>query len=124
MFRLQQNEFEKLIAQAMDNIPDKYYKELKNVVFVAEDEPNTAQRKKLRLRGNQSLYGLYEGIPITKRTSNYNLVLPDRITIFRFPILMSSNSLEDVANLVQQTVWHEVAHYFGLNHDQIHELER
>ena len=116
-------EFEVFVAMAMDNIPEKYYKQLKNVFFVAEDEPTAEQRKKLKLRGNQSLYGLYEGIPITKRSAGYTMVLPDKITIFRLPILYTSNTVDEVKTQVQETIWPEVAHYFGLDHDQIHELE-
>lgn len=123
MLVLTDSEFEKLVANAIDTIPEKYFKELDNVVFLAEDEPTLEQRRKLKLRGNESLYGLYEGIPITKRASNYNMVLPDKITIFRHPMMFSSNSLEELSEQVQKTVWHEVAHYFGLDHDQIHGLE-
>lgn len=123
MFYVENNQFEDIIANCMDNIPERYGKQLKNVVFVAEDAPSAEQRQKLKLRHNQSLFGLYEGIPITKRASNYNLVLPDKITIFREPTMTASNSLEELTEHVQQTVWHEVAHYFGLDHDQIHSLE-
>jgi predicted Zn-dependent protease with MMP-like domain len=118
-----QTEFEKIIAGAIDAIPEDYYQRIKNVVFVAEDEPSLEQRKKLKLACNQSLFGLYEGIPLTKRTNNYNLVLPDKITIFKLPIEHSTNTLEELVSQVHKTVWHEVAHYFGLDHDQIHKLD-
>ena len=118
-----QEEFEKIIAGAIDAIPENYYQRIKNVVFVAEDEPSQEQRKKLKLHCNQSLFGLYEGIPLTKRTSGYNLVLPDKITIFKFPIEHAANTLEELVNQVHKTVWHEVAHYFGLDHDMIHARE-
>lgn len=118
-----QTEFEKIIAGAIDAIPEDYYQRIKNVVFVAEDEPSLEQRKKLKLACNQSLFGLYEGIPLTKRTNNYNLVLPDKITIFKLPIEHSTNTLEELVSQVHKTVWHEVAHYFGLDHDRIHKLD-
>lgn len=111
-----------MVSQGIDAIPKLYYEKLHNVAFVVEDEPNEEQRKKLKLHCNQSLYGLYEGIPLTKRGANYNLVLPDKITIFRLPIAYSNNSLEEAARQVRKTVWHEVAHYFGLDHDRIHKL--
>ncbi len=123
MFTVDQAEFERLVSKAIDNIPEKYFKELKNVAFVSENVPTPEQRHKLQLRGNQSLFGLYEGIPITKRTSSYNLVLPDKITIFKNPTEWFSNTHEELEKNIQKTVWHEVAHYFGLDHDQIHELE-
>lgn len=124
MMNITDQEFEKIVADSLDNIPDKYYQRIKNVVFVVEDEPTQEQRKKLKLSCNQSLYGLYEGIPLTSRGNNYNLVLPDKITIFKLPILFHSSNIEQLKALVDNTVWHEVAHYFGLDHSKIHELER
>ncbi len=123
MIDITQEEFEKIVSRAIDSIPDKYFEHIKNVVFVTEDEPTPEQRRKLQLRNDQSLFGLYEGIPITKRSSGYNMVLPDKITIFKNPIQMMSNSQEELVAQVNNTVWHEVAHYYGLDHLQIHELE-
>lgn len=123
MTEISDAEFEKIVGEAMDAIPEKYYKHIKNVAFVVEDQPTMEQRHKLSLRGNQSLYGLYEGVPMTKRGAGYNLVLPDKITIFKLPIQYSANSLKELIELVKETVWHEVAHYFGLDHDQIHKLQ-
>jgi predicted Zn-dependent protease with MMP-like domain len=123
MIDISDKDFEKIVADSLDNIPDKYYERIKNVVFVVEDQPSQEQRQKLKLACNQSLYGLYEGIPLTSRGNNYNLVLPDKITIFKLPILFHSASLDDLKALVDNTVWHEVAHYFGLDHSQIHKLE-
>lgn len=108
----------------MDGIPDQYAKRMNNVGIVWEDEPTPAQREKLRLRCDQTLYGLYEGIPLTQRNSAYNLVLPDKITIFKRPLEWSSQSLQDLKAKVKHTLWHEVAHHFGLDHDRIHALER
>lgn len=116
-------EFEKIVADAMDNIPDKYQKAMNNVGFVVEAEPSAAQREKLHLHDGMLLFGLYEGIPLTKRTGNYSGVLPDKITIFRDPILSLANSTDDVISQVKNTVWHEVAHHFGLDHSRINELE-
>lgn len=123
MFIVDEDTFESMVSKAIDAIPPKYFTELKNVVFVAEDEPTAEQRTKLRLRGHESLFGLYEGIPITKRASGYNLALPDKITIFRGPTMFAVNSHDQLQALVDKTVWHEVAHYFGLDHDAIHALE-
>ncbi|HSX44855.1 MAG TPA: metallopeptidase family protein [Candidatus Saccharimonadales bacterium] len=124
MVEVSQEEFEKLVSEAIDRIPPVYYKKLNNVAFITEDEPSETQRQELKLHCNQSLYGLYQGIPLTKRGNNYNLVLPDKITIFRLPILYSAHNLEDVRRQVNNTVWHEVAHYYGLDHDRIHKLEK
>ena len=93
------------------------------IAFLVEDEPSPQQRKQLGLRCNQTLFGLYEGVPLPKRMGTVKIT-PDIITIFKKPIEQYSNSLEDVKKQVIHTVWHEVAHYFGLDHDRIHELER
>lgn len=123
MIAISQSDFEAIVSQAIDSIPDKYFEHIANVAFVTADEPSPEQRKKLHLRAGQSLYGLYEGIPITRRSSGYNMVLPDKITIFKRPIELSSTNLEELIKQVKKTVWHEVAHYYGLDHLQIHELE-
>lgn len=115
--------FEKIVTQAIDNIPKKYAKHISNLAFVIEEEPTPDQQKRLRLNKGQTLFGLYEGIPLTKRDSGYNMVLPDKITVFKHPIESSSNTLEELKANIRKTIWHEVAHYFGLDHDQINNLE-
>ncbi len=124
MIDIEQSEFEKLVSGAIDKIPKLYYEKLANVAFVTEDEPSPQQREKLKLHCNQTLFGLYEGIPLTRRGAGYNLVLPDKITVFRLPILYASKDIKQATNLINKTVWHEVAHYYGLDHNQIHKLER
>jgi len=116
-------EFSTLIGNALDELPDKYVSRLENVVITYADEPDDNQRVKLKLRGNQSLFGLYEGIPLTKRGANYNLVLPDKITLFKLPLFSYSRDESDFLARIKHTLWHEIAHYFGLDHDRIHELE-
>lgn len=123
MFTVTQAEFEEIVGSAIDNIPEKYAQHIKNLAFIVEDEPSLEQRHKLHLHNNQTLFGLYEGIPMTRRGNNYNLVLPDKITIFKKPMEWTSNSLEELTEQVNKTVWHEVAHYYGLDHDRIDELE-
>ncbi len=123
MVQTTQEQFEAIVSEAIDAIPEKYYQHIENVVFMVEDQPSPEQRKKLQLHGGQTLFGLYEGIPITKRSSGYNMVLPDKITIFKLPCEWACETLEELRKQVHQTVWHEVAHYYGLDHLQIHELE-
>jgi predicted Zn-dependent protease with MMP-like domain len=124
MISVSDEDFEAFVAAGMDAIPQKYIDNLNNVAFVTQDRPTDEQRIKLKLGDHQSLYGLYEGVPLTKRGSSYNLVLPDKITIFKEPMEMNHDSLDEVKEQVRHTVWHEVAHYYGLNHEQIHKLER
>lgn len=123
MLDMPDDEFEKIVAEAMDAIPERYARSMNNVGFVIESDPTPQQRARLHLVDGVTLYGLYEGIPLTRRTGNYSGVLPDKITIFKNPILSTSPNLESVREQVKQTVWHEVAHHFGLGHDRIHELE-
>jgi predicted Zn-dependent protease with MMP-like domain len=115
--------FESIIADAMDTLPERFLKNVSNVAIVWEHDPNQEQRERLKLRCHESLFGLYEGIPLTQRGNGYNLVLPDKITIFKNPIMHVSATLDDVKKQVKHTLWHEIAHHYGLNHDRIHELE-
>lgn len=117
------DKYEELINTAMDELPQQYISGLKNVAVTYDDEPNPAQREKLKLSCHQSLYGLYEGIPLTRRNAGYNLVLPDKITLFKLPMLASVQNVTELKKLVKHTLWHEVAHYYGLDHDRIHALE-
>ncbi len=116
--------FEKLISEAMDELPQEYIEHINNVAVTYEDEPSAEQRERLKLRCDQTLFGLYEGIPLTKRGSGYNLVLPDKITIFKHPILASVQTAAELKEQIKHTLWHELAHYYGLDHDRIHELEQ
>jgi len=120
---ISQKAFRDIVAEAIDSIPPRYASHINNVAFVVEDAPTDEQRHKLRLAPGHTLFGLYEGIPMTKRGNNYNLVLPDKITLFKQPIETASNSQQELKEIVQQTIWHEVAHYYGLDHDAIHALE-
>lgn len=123
MFRISQKQFEELISQSLDTLPQKYISRLANVAIVTADIPSDQQRQKLKLTANQTLFGLYEGIPLTRRGSNYNLVLPDKITLFKNPLESSATSLPELAEAVHHTLWHEIAHYFGLDHLEISKLD-
>lgn len=123
MIHISGEEFDKLISEAMDTLPQKYIQGLDNVLITYEDEPSPEQRQKLKLACNQSLFGLYEGIPRTQRGAGYNLVLPDKITIFKLPILHSVSSMDEFKEQIRHTLWHEIAHYYGLDHERIHSLE-
>ena len=123
MFSVSDEKFNEIVSKAIDNIPAKYGKHIKNLAFVVEDEPNAEQRRKLGLGPEQSLFGLYEGVPLTKRNGSYNLVLPDKITIFKSPVESNANNLDELQEQVNKTLWHEVAHYYGLGHANIKELE-
>jgi predicted Zn-dependent protease with MMP-like domain len=124
MLSVTDDEFSKMIGEAMDELPEEYVKGLDNVAIVYEDDPTPVQRAELKLHCDQSLYGLYQGIPRTKRGAGYNLVLPDKITIFKNPMLETVHDMAGLKWQVKHTLWHEIAHHYGLDHDRIHELER
>lgn len=116
-------EFDAIISDALDRLPQRYLKNLKNVAIVFADEPTPEQRHKLRLHPMQTLYGLYEGAPAAHRIGNNNLLLPDKITIFKHPVAAVSTTKEEMTEHVRHTVWHEIAHYYGLDHARIDELD-
>ena len=124
MYSVSEEEFKKIVTEAIDAIPAHYARNIKNLAFVVEDEPSNRQLQRGNIHPGHTLLGLYEGIPLTKRNSNYTLVLPDKISIFKRRIEQNSTSLEQLIKVVRKTVWHEVAHYYGLGHDRIHELEQ
>lgn len=118
-------QFESLINKAMEELPQQQIANLNNVAIVYEDEPTPEQLKKQGVRQGQLLLGLYEGIPLTARlSSGYSGVLPDKITLFKKPLLMVSQSQEDFFQRIKRTLWHEIAHHYGLNHQDIHEREK
>ncbi len=123
MISVSNDEFEAMIAEAIDALPERFLDHAKNVAIVWADEPSQEQRVKMKLRPYESLYGLYEGIPLINRGDNYNLVLPDKITIFKHPIVRHAANHEAIKQQVLHTLWHEIAHHYGLDHDRIHELE-
>jgi predicted Zn-dependent protease with MMP-like domain len=116
-------EFEALVAAGIDAIPNEYTAKLSNVAIVIADEPTPGQMQKLRLRPWTSLFGLYEGVPQTKRGSGYTLALPDKITIFRRPIESAVQDHSQVKELVKETVWHEIAHHFGMDEARVRAAE-
>ena len=124
MLDISEEQFSKLIDDVMEELPSMYVENMQNVAIVVADEPTPEQREKLRLQCNETLFGLYEGIPLTRRGSGYNLVLPDKITIFRLPILRYCRTEAELREQTKRTLWHEIAHHYGLDHDRIHSLEK
>ncbi len=117
-------EFDQLISRAMDELPQEYIRGLDNVAIVYADNPDVHQAEKAHLREHSLLLGLYEGIPLTKRGAGYTFVLPDKITLFKYPILAVSHTPEQLFEQIKRTLWHEIAHFYGLDHDDIDRVER
>lgn len=118
------DQFSDLVADGLEAIPEKFRKRLANVAIVVEEEPTPEQRRKLKLRRDHDLFGLYEGVPQTARGNHYYWVLPDKITIFRKPILEHARSAEEVRGMVRDTVWHEIAHHFGMDEREVRRREQ
>jgi predicted Zn-dependent protease with MMP-like domain len=112
--------FERLVVRALRRLPPEVQAMLDNVEIVVEDEPTPAQLG--AADDGDELFGLYEGTPLTARGSDYTMVLPDKITIFRRPIERACDTPEEMADEVRVTVIHELAHHFGIDEDRIAEL--
>lgn len=119
-----QSEFEKLVRQAMMDLPEKIRQKMENVAIIVEEKPSSEQLRKVGVRYGGILLGLYEGIPQTKWGRGFGGNLPDKITIFKESVERFASSAEEIKELVKNTVWHEVAHHFGFDEKEIRELER
>lgn len=119
-------EFLQLVKKAIKTVPEEFLEKLENVEILISDMPNPYQLRKLRARGEQGFFllGLYEGVPQTKRIY-YGVGgnLPDKITIFKLPILSLAKTKEDLKEIVRNTVKHEIAHHFGMDERMVRKAE-
>lgn len=114
--------FEKLVEEGFLLIPEKFRAKVKNVALLVEDEPSEEQRRQEGLGKNETLLGLYQGIPATARGDSYGVgpTLPDTITLFKLPIEEEAgDDPAEVRKVVAETIWHEYAHYFGMDEDEV-----
>ena len=114
MLSVESERFDELVAEALDGVPGELLGLMTNVVVLVEDEPPTPEES--------DLLGLYEGVPLTERDGWYSGVLPDRITIFRGPVVRLCQSWAEAVDEVRITVVHEIAHHFGIDDDRLAEL--
>ena len=112
MLTMRPEDFEELVADALDGLPPELTRLMDNVALFIEAEPP----------GGEQILGVYEGVPLTERGWSYGGVLPDRIVVFRGPILRMCHTPEEVVDEVRITVVHEVAHHFGIDDDRLHDL--
>jgi predicted Zn-dependent protease with MMP-like domain len=115
--------FDQLVAEAWARIPPRFRRRMQNIALLVEDEPSPGQLARGRVPRGGTLLGLYEGRPLTQRSVFESFAMPDRITIFQGPHQRLARSPEDLARLVEDTVWHEVAHYFGMDERQVRAAE-
>lgn len=114
--------FEHLVAEALDTLPEFFREKLNNVEVVVEDWPDLETMRLARVRDPAELLGFYCGIPQTKRTRDYGLVLPDKITLYQRPIEMRCRTREQVRATIHRVLRHEVAHHLGLDNDRLREI--
>ena len=116
-------QFEALVEKAMRKLPKAFKEKIKNVAVVVEDWADDETLAEMGIEPPDTLYGLYRGIDITRRDSGYGNVLPDTVTIYQGPIEEDCDDEEEMADLVRETVIHEIGHYFGLDDDTMHRIE-
>lgn len=119
---MDERRFARLVAAALDGLPREIQGWLANVEVVVEDWPSRAQLRSAEVPRGETLLGLYEGLPQTDRGSAYGMVLPDKVTLFRGPLLELCRDPEQLAQEVRQTVVHELAHHFGIDDERLDEL--
>jgi predicted Zn-dependent protease with MMP-like domain len=115
--------FQQLVEEALRDIPPRFRLAMQNVVVIVEDEPPLHVLQEMEIEPPDSLFGLYQGIPLPERSWGYGNALPDRISIYQRPIEDVCEDDDEVRDCVAETVIHEFGHYFGMDEDQIQEIE-
>ena len=116
-------DFERLVAEAVEALPPEFKEKLENIAVVVADWPSPYQLSKVGIKNRENLLGLYEGVPRPHRGTGYNLVPPDKITIFRRPLELRCRSSEELVREIRRVVRHEIAHHFGLDDHRLREIE-
>lgn len=117
-------QFKALVEEAIDTIPARFAREVSNVAIVIEDEPSDDLLDEMEMGPDETLLGLYQGIPLTERAWAHGNVLPDRITLFQKTIEDECGGDEDeIVVAIGETLIHELGHYFGMSEDEIMEVE-
>jgi predicted Zn-dependent protease with MMP-like domain len=116
-------EFEGAVARALSTIPKRFRRAMDNIAILIEDEPSPALLDEMDLHPPDTLFGLYQGTPLTERTWSYGNVLPDRILLFQRPHEREAIDDDDLIASIAETLIHEIGHYFGLSEDEIEEIE-
>lgn len=118
------SDFDELVERALRNIPARFRSRMNNVAVVVEDEPATSLLQARGVSPGGTLLGLYQGRPLTHRSVFEPFALPDRITVFQGPHERLARTREELEQLVEQTLWHEIAHHFGMNEREVRAAER
>jgi len=121
--RMDRLSFEKLVQNALRRLPRRFKRKIENISIVVEEKPTAELLRDMEIESG-TLFGLYQGVPLTERGWNYGNMLPDRIVIFQRPIEEAANSPSEIEEIVMDTVVHEVGHYFGFSDHTLYEIER
>jgi len=121
MYELTDEQFDGLITRAMDELPQEYITNMENVAITIADDPTPQQVEKMKIRDGMVLLGLFEGVAKTQQGSG---LFPSRITLFKRSILKVVRSEAELFEQTKRTLWHEIAHYYGLNHARMDELQK
>lgn len=121
--RLPKQEFERLVEEALRDIPRRFRTAMTNMAIVVEDDPPPHILAEMEIEPPDSLYGLYQGTPLPERSWGHGNTLPDQISLYKNPIEEDSEDQEDVIVCIAETLIHEIGHYFGLSEDEIEEIE-
>lgn len=122
---MESDQFEQLVRAAIEKIPARFRARMENVAFVVETNERAARPAELQIQRGGRLLGLYQGVPYGRRGPSYSGVLPDKITLFQDTIEdVAGNDLNRIAEIVSDTVAHEIAHYFGMNEMEVRRWER
>jgi predicted Zn-dependent protease with MMP-like domain len=115
--------FEQLVADALGSLPARFRKAMSNIAIIVEDEPDDALLREMEIEPPDTLFGLYQGVPLTERGWQYGNALPDRILIFQGPHEREAEDEDDLVASIAETLIHEIGHYFGMSEDEIEEIE-
>ncbi|HEY82206.1 MAG TPA: metallopeptidase family protein [Dehalococcoidia bacterium] len=121
---MDREKFERLVAQAVASLPKEFLSKLENIDVVVQARPTPAQLNEARLGHGETLLGLYQGVPLTKRSRHYGMVPPDKITVFQKPIEARCRNDAEVKAEIRRVVRHEIAHHFGIGDARLRQLEK
>jgi predicted Zn-dependent protease with MMP-like domain len=123
MFEVDREMFVAMVERALDELPEQFREQIANVDVAVEDVARPDDYARTRSPAGSTLLGVYRGIPLTRRGAHYNMALPDTIVIFQLPIQRMARDEADLERRVARVVRHEIAHYFGISDERLHELE-
>ncbi|MFQ5996626.1 MAG: metallopeptidase family protein [Dehalococcoidales bacterium] len=121
---MDREKFEWLVAKVVENLPNEFRTKLENIDLVVENQPTPSQLAEAGLKRAETLLGLYEGVPLTKRSRHYGMVVPDKITIFQKPIEARCKNDAEVKAEIMRVVQHEIAHHFGIGDTRLRQLAK